>query len=458
MRGAAELLEEVGLPTDGAALTIEEGAGVVPAKFPIGTRAAAALGACGVAAATLWRDRTGVSQDVFVEQRRAEASLISFLLQRLDGEMPVRASASMPLVALYECADGRWVHLHGAFPRLAQRTIDVIGGELDQDAESVAARVKKFDALDLEEALASVGACGAMVRTAEEWATHPQRNAISPLGRVSVEKIADGPVVPVGDGVRPLGGVRVLDLTRVLAGPTNARVLAEHGADVLHINGDHLDNVPAFVMDTGHGKRAASLDLNGPADAGTLRALVAGADVFSQGYRGDALAGRGFGPADLVAMNPGIITVTINCYGDVGPWRLRPGWEQLSQTVTGIADAEGEPGKPRLLLAAAADYTTGYLAALGTLAALRRRSIEGGSYHVRASLCQTAMWIAEDGPCMDPSAAIGVGDPTPWLTTSATAFGELSHLTPVAQLSKTPGRWLLPVVPLGTHNPEWVVR
>ena len=455
MRGASELLQEVELPSDAVALTIEDGPAVLPAKFPIGARAAAALGACGVAAATLWRDRTGVNQEVFVEQRRAEASLISFLLQKLDGETPLRTAAGLPLVALYECGDGRWVHLHGAFPRLAQRTVDVLGGEVDQDAESIAARVKKFNALDLEDALASVGACGAMVRTAEEWATHAQRDAIAPLGRVSVEKIADGPVLPAGDASAPLGGLRVLDLTRVLAGPTNARVLAEYGADVLHINGDHLDNVPAFVMDTGHGKRAASLDLNAPADADRLRGLVAEADVFSQGYRGDALARRGFSTEDLVGLKPGVVVVTINCYGDVGPWRLRPGWEQLAQTVTGIAAAEGSSGAPRLLAAAAADYTTGYLAALGTMAALRRRSIEGGSYHVRASLCQTAMWIAEDGPCMDPTAATGLGDTSRWLTTTPTGFGELSHMTPVAQLSKTPGRWRLPVAPLGTHTAAW---
>ncbi len=455
MRGAAELLEEVGLPTDAATLTIDDASPVLPTKFPIGARAAAALGACGVAAATLWRDRTGVTQEVRVDQRRADASLLSFVLQRLDGEMPLRTAVGLALVALYECGDGRWVHLHGAFPKLAQRTVEVIGGEVGEGAAQVAERVKQFKGLELEEALASVGACGAMVRTAEEWAVHPQRDAIAPLGRVSVERIGDGPVVPVGDGVRPLGGVRVLDLTRVLAGPTNARVLAEHGADVLHVNGDHLDNVPAFVMDTGHGKRAASLDLNNPDDADVLRGLVADADVFSQGYRGDAMARRGFGPDQLASLKPGMIAVTVNCYGDVGPWRLRPGWEQLSQSVTGIADAEGPPGKPRLIPAAAADYTTGYLAALGTMAALRRRSIEGGSYHVRASLCQTAMWIAQDGPCVDPSTAEGFGDPEPWLVTEQTAFGELRHMTPVAQLSKTPGHWATPAVPLGTHAPEW---
>ncbi len=453
MRGAHELLDEVGLPTD-IPLTIETGPALLPSKFPIGARAAAALGACASAAAVLWRDRTGESQEVVVDQRRAEASLVSFMLQRLDGEMTLRTAEGNALVAMYECGDGRWIHLHGAFPKLAQRTIDVIGGAVGDDAAAVAARVKQWNALELEDALAAVGACGAMIRSFDEWAAHPQSDALLPLGRVSVEKVADGPVVPVGDGVRPLGGLRALDLTRVLAGPTAGRILAEHGADVLHVNGDHMDNVPAFVIDTSHGKRSTSLDLTSVEDCDRLRALVRDADVFTQGYRGDALERRGFGVGDLVAVNPSIIAVTINCYGDVGPWKTRPGWEQLAQSVTGIADAEGDPGRPRLIPAAAADYTTGYLAALGTMAALRRRSIEGGSYRVRASLCQTAMWIGEDGACMEPSESSMGTDPS-WMTTTSTGHGSLEHLLPVAQLSETPAHWELPSPPLGSHDPVW---
>jgi crotonobetainyl-CoA:carnitine CoA-transferase CaiB-like acyl-CoA transferase len=457
--GTTELLAEVGLPADEIELSIVAGPPMLATTFPVGPRAAAAIGACGVAAALLWRDRTGQGQEVAVEVRRAEASLVGFALQRLDGGATPRSAEGRPLVGLYECADGRWIHLHGAFPRLAERTVQVIGGTVDANAVEVARRVAELEAPALEDALAAVGACGAMVRSAAEWAAHPQRGAIAPLGRVSVEKIADGPVVPVGDRRRPLGAVRVLDLTRVLAGPTCARLLAEHGADVLHVNGDHLDNVPAFVIDTGHGKRSAALDLRRDADVASLRALIADGDVFSQGYRSGALERRGFGPADLAALNPGIIAVTINCYGDAGPWRERPGWEQLAQSVTGIAMAEGaslDPaGRPRLVPAAAADYTTGYLAALGTMAALRRRSIEGGSYHVRASLCQTATWIAQDGPCVDPSTATGLGDLTPWLMEQATPFGTLTHLGPVAQLSATPANWATAPVPLGTHRPTW---
>ena len=140
-------------------------------------------------------------------------------------------------------------------------------------------------------------------------------------------------------------------------------------------------NIALFVMDTSHGKRSACLELHDPDDAAVLRRLAAGADVFTQGCRA-ALARRGFGPEELAELRPGIIVVSINCYGDAGPWRLRPGWEQMAQTTSGMVTGQGGADHPELLPAAACDYTTGYLAALGTMAALWRRAHEGGSYHV----------------------------------------------------------------------------
>ncbi len=248
----------------------------------------------------------------------------------------------------------------------------------------MADHVARWDGQALEEALAAAGTCGAMARSAEEWSAHPQARAIAPLGRVSIEKIGDSPPEPLDrppdrDDLLgpPARGVRVLDLSRLLAGPTHGRTLAEHGAEVLLVNSARLDNIPAFVMDTSHGKRSCCLDLDEPDGVATLRGLAEGADVFTQGYRGGSLERRGFGPADLAALRPGIVVVTINCYGDVGPWRRRPGWEQMAQTVSGLAVGHGGADHPALLPAAACDYTTGYLAALGTMAALWRRARRG---------------------------------------------------------------------------------
>jgi crotonobetainyl-CoA:carnitine CoA-transferase CaiB-like acyl-CoA transferase len=249
--------------------------------------------------------------------------------------------------------------------------------------------------------------------------------------------------------------VRVLDLTRILAGPTHARTLAEHGADVLYIASPWLPNPDAFVMDTNHGKLSAYLDLDEPDDTARLRELVSQSDIFAQGYRAGALGRRGFGPDQLAALRPGLIYVSINCYGQSGPWEARPGWEQLAQTVTGIAAVQGSPDRPRRMPVPACDYTTGYLAALGTLVALGRRAREGGSYHVRASLCRSGMWFVRLGATCDPAQASGTGDPTELCVETETPFGRLRHLKPALELSETPPFWARPTVPLGSHQPVW---
>ena len=226
---------------------------------------------------------------------------------------------------------------------------------------------------------------------------------------------------------------------------------------MLKINSPKLPSVPFFVTDTGHGKRSAYLHLRDPADADRLRELVADADVFSQGYRGGALDRLGFDMQTLHELRPGLVYTSINCYGHEGPWADRAGWEQLAQTVTGIADENGDD-MPRLLPAAATDYTTGYLAALGTLAALARRAAVGGSYAVRVSLSRTGMWLQGLGRTDAPGAGLSKEILDPLLIVSETPQGKLHHLRPVAVLSETAPRWERPAVPLGTHDPTWEAR
>ena len=238
---------------------------------------------------------------------------------------------------------------------------------------------------------------------------------------------------------------------------SDARTLASHGANVLKINSPNLPSVPPFVIDTGHGKRSAFLDLNQENDHKQLKSLILSADIFSQGYRKGALAKRDLGPEQLAEQRPGIIYVSINAYGHVGPWAARPGWEQLAQTVSGVAVDEGSFEAPQLIAAAATDYTTGYLGALGAMAALYRRSIEGGSYHVEVSLAQTANWLYEFGlfernhalPNFDPAIA------APYMVSSDTGFGRLHHLGPIIRMSETEPRWEQVSVPLGHHPAKW---
>ena len=428
---------------------------VMPSRFKIGEASATALAACGVAANTIWTASGGKHQRIEVDTAGAAVSLISFLCQKLeDGSEPQR-DPNRPLVGFYQAGDGRWVHLHGAFPDLAAGTLAVL--DCDASPESIRVAVSRWEGQALEDALAEAGMCGAMARTREEWLTHPQGESLQLVPPVSIKRIADSPIEPIPPRARPLEGVRVLDLTRVLAGPTCGRTLASHGANVLKVNSPNLPSVPPFVIDTGHGKRSTFLDLNDEKDHKHLKLLVLSADIFSQGYRKGALAKRGLGPEQLAEQRPGIIYVSINAYGHVGPWAARPGWEQLAQTASGVAVDEGSLDSPRLIAAAATDYTTGYLGALGAMAALYRRSIEGGSYHVEVSLAQTANWLYEFGlferdhalPNFDPAIA------APYMVSSDTGFGRLHHLGPIIRMSETEPRWEQVSVPLGYHPATW---
>jgi crotonobetainyl-CoA:carnitine CoA-transferase CaiB-like acyl-CoA transferase len=451
-----DLLDEVGLsaaPEQEATIVGRDP--ILGNRFPVGEAAAVSLAAGGVAVSDLWNLKTGRRQQVRVDVRRAAVSLRSTLVMTLNGGPPPPSLADgNPLVDLYRCRDGRWVHLHGNFPHLAAGTLAVLG--CSNDREEIKAAVARRDGQELEDALAANRMCGAMARTAEEWAAHPQGQALRDVPRVEIIKLADSEPRPLPTGGdQPLSGIRVLDLTRILAGPTHARTLAQYGADVLHITSPRLPSSQVWVMDTNQGKLSTYLDIDTPADLDRLRALVSQADVFAQGFRAGALERRGLGPEQLVALRPGLIYVSINCYGHVGPWVERPGWEQLAQTVTGLAAAQGTPEEPQRMPAAACDYTTGYLAALGTLVALGRRAREGGSYHVRASLCQSGMWFQRLGPTCDPDRATGPGNTDELTIENDTAWGKLRYLAPSVELSETPPRWVRPPVPLGTHPPVW---
>ncbi len=451
----ADLLQSVGLAEPPAGeVSISGRDPIWGARYPVGEAAAVELAAIGVAINDLWERQTGRRQQVRVNVRHAAASLRGHSFQLLNGEETPRPEfPELAYSNLYRCRDGRWVQLHGGFPHLGHGTSKVIGSQ--HNPESIAAAVARRDSGPLEDALAEVGMCGVIARSGEEWRATEQGRALLPLPPVEVVKIADGDPRPLPAGPRPLAGVRALDLTRILAGPVCGRTLAEHGADVLHIAGPDVPSVPPYVLAVNPGKLSAYLDLNAPADADRLHTLVADADLFIQGFRDGALERRGFGVEELAHRHPGLIYVSINCYGPVGPWKGRPGWEQLGQSATGLAVGQGGAERPTLLPAQACDYGTGYFAALGALIALGRRAREGGSYHVRASLCQTGMWLERLGPRCDPAEAAGLGDPSDLYTHYDTTVGRLSQFAPALDLSETPPHWARPAVPLGTHRPEW---
>jgi CoA-transferase family III len=443
---------------------------IVASPHYLGNGAAVVRLLTGIAAGELWRLRTGRSQRAVVDARHAAASLNSYLYAHRVDEPPLdlaalaRTRGMARLTRIIAARDGRYVQLHASFHDGPQILAEL---GLDESAtnDDIDASVAKRDAFELEEALVRRKVCGGAVRSKQEWAEHPQGRALTGLPVVTITRIGHAPPEPFHDGDRPAAGVRVIDLTRVLAGPTCAKTMAEHGADVLHISTPQLESGGLFELETGIGKRQAVLDLNVTEQAQAMRDLIRGADVFVQGYRLGTLARRGFSPEQVAALRPGIVYVSENCYGHRGPWSERPGWEQLGQAATGMSYREGlagPDGGPRLAPAAVNDYSTGYLAAYGAMIALARRAEEGGSWHVESSLSQTCMWYQRLGDDNDPAAVLDASGPNavePFLAQMDTPdFGRIQYLTPALQLSETPPRWDLPPARQGTHAAVWLDR
>ena len=428
---------------------------ILPGNFKVATAAMATIAATGLVAAELWRLRTGRRQRVTVDARAAAAAFRSERYLRVDGEKP--PDAWHPVAGYHRAGDGRFILLHANFPHLRAGILRVLG--CAETREAVAEAVSAWKAAELEDTLAAAGLCATLARAPEEWRRHPQGEAVAGLPLFEIVRIGDAPPEAAGRGDRPLGGVRVVDMTRVIAGPVCGRTLAAHGADVLLVTAEHLATIGVHVMDGGLGKRSARLDLRRAADAARLRALLREADVLCQSYRPGALAARGFSAEEVVRLRPGLVYVTLSAYGHVGPWRERRGFDSLVQSASGIAHEGGVAAgldRPKPLPAQALDHATGYLAAFGAMVALARRAREGGSYLVRVSLAQTGRWLdglgRVDGQRVpDPT----VDDVEAYLETTPSPFGLLRHVAPPAKLAETPARWSRPPVPLGTDAPEW---
>lgn len=419
----------------------------------------AALGAIGLALSDLWRLRTGKTQSIAIDRHAATASLRSNTYVLQNGKKPVSWD---PLAGHYPTRDGRIMFLHTNHPHHRDGALR-ISGAAEGTREALAAAVAKWDGLAIEQAIADGGCVGGLVRGRDEWNAHPHGQAIARQPLMEIIKIGDAPAQPLPrsaatGGDRPLSGVRAFDLTRVLAGPTSGRVLAENGADVLHVAAPHLPYQTEILMDTGHGKRCAWIDLRETAGVETMKGLLREADVFTQGYRPGALAARGFAPEQVAALRPGIVCVSICAYGYDGPWASRRGFDSIVQNVTGLSSVQGgSRDTPKNMPVQALDYICGYLGALGAMVALARRVEQGGSWLVRVSLVQVAHWLASLGTIDGSTGLDQLPDDEIARFTMETdgPFGRLSHLKPVIQLSETPSFYGRPAEPLGTSPARW---
>jgi crotonobetainyl-CoA:carnitine CoA-transferase CaiB-like acyl-CoA transferase len=427
---------------------------VLRTRYRVGTAGAAALGALGLAAARLWQLRGGQPQRVAIRVRAAAASLRSARYLRIDDKAP---EIWDPLSGFYPVRDG-WISIHCNFPNHRDAMLAVL--QTDPVREKAEAKTAAWAGQALEDAIHTAAGCAGFVRSEETWRRHEQAKAVASEPLLRIERIGDAPAEGLPHAARPLAGVRVLDLTRVLAGPTCARSLAEHGADVLKISAAHLPDSGQVELDTGIGKRSARLDLRSEGDLARLRALAREADVFSQSYRPGTLGARGLSPETLAELRPGIVYVSLNAWGERGPWRARRGFDSIVQSVSGMALASGDGGRPKLLPVSAIDYVSGYLMAFGAAVALARRAQEGGSWLVRVSLARVGQWIVDRGTFPDevwrqtpeelePEELAGL------LAEMDSPAGRIRYLRPVLELSATPARWDRPPVPLGYHPAQW---
>ena len=429
---------------------------VLPTNFLLGAAGAAVIAAVGVAAADLWYVRTGRRQRVAMDMRAAAAALRADRYLLIDGKPP--PSPWDPISGFYRTRDDRWIQFHCNFPHHRDGVLAFLG--CPNDRAAVEAATAQWAGQALEDGLTEAQMCVGLVRRREEWMAHPQARTVAQLPLFEIIKIGDSPPEPLPSGSRPLSSMRVLDLTRVIAGPVGGRTLAEHGAEVMRIRAPHLPGNYHLDIDSGHGKLSAHLDLRQSHDIDQLRALVRQADVFAQGYRPATLAARGFSPEALAELRPGIVYVSLSAYSHQGPWHLKRGFDSLVQSVSGIVHEQSAGGKPRHLPAQALDYVSGYLMAFGAMMALVRRAREGGSYLVRISLVQTGQWIhqlgrLEHGVDGTQHPDLRTEDIHDLMTESDTPFGHLRHVAPVVQLSETSPFWARPTTPPGYHQPVW---
>jgi hypothetical protein len=451
----AGLWRLAGLPAEAMAFAQLSGhEPVLPSSFAVGTAAQSTIAAAALAACELGHARGAARQAVSVDMLAAALECTGWF--SLDGQAPELRG---PFAGLYRAADGQ-VHIHTNFAHHRDGALRLLGltpGQAQRaDAEAAMLRWK---ALDFETAAAEAGLVATALRRFDQWDATPQGRALAAQPLFTLTRLGDAaprPLPPLRDDQRPLTGIRVLDLTRILAGPVGGKALAAYGADVLLVNAPQLPNIAA-IADTSRGKLSAHVDLRTGDGQAALRALAAGAHVFVQGYRPGGLAALGFGPDDLARLAPGIVCVSLSAYGPQGPWAARRGFDSLVQTAMGFNHAEGEAagdGKPRPLPMQILDEASGYLIAFGAAAALWHQQREGGSWHVQVSLAQTGQWLRSLGRVPNGLAA-SRPDLKPYLERSASGFGELLALRHSAQLARTPAGWARPSMPPGSHPPLW---
>jgi crotonobetainyl-CoA:carnitine CoA-transferase CaiB-like acyl-CoA transferase len=427
-------------------------------------RLAASIGlpimAAAVAVASVWKQRTGRSQSLHLDLRKAVHGISTHVTwnPQLGGSLyPHPLVADNPfLLDSYKTKDGRTVMASGVYPHLASSWLRFL--DCPPDKEKVAAAFARWNSEELEEAAAEANLPLSIARSPEEWQAHPQGQALAGVPIVQLKKLGDAPAKPRADGPRPLSGVKILSFTHAIAGPTVGRTLAEQGAQVLNATFPNHYEHDFIYAEANVGSRSANIDLRKEQERAQFEELLKETDILVNNHRHGKLEAHGLKPETLLEKRPGLIIVKISCFGSQGPFAQRGGFDMNASAATGLMWAEGT-GEPRLPPTGMInDFSTGYLASVGATAALKKRAEEGGSWLVEVSLCRTAMWIQSLG-LVDPKLA-GQGEQhtlqDPAALEVRTPLGRLRRLAPPVEFSETPGRWEHPVlVPRGSSDAVW---
>ncbi|MDB5508038.1 MAG: acyl-CoA transferase [Hyphomicrobiales bacterium] len=427
----------------------ETGEGSLVSAFAVSDFAAATTAAAALALAEHVALLGRISPEVTVDRRLASL-WFSKSIRPLGWSLPPQWDA---VAGDYEARDG-WIRLHTNAPHHRRAALGVL--EVEEDRAKVAAAVRRWSAADLEDAMVGSGGCAARMMSSQDWAAHPQGRAVG-LEPLMAFREGTRRVSPDRrfDAARPLAGIRVLDLTRVLAGPVATRFLAGCGADVLRIDPPGWDE-PAVLPEVTLGKRRARLDLRDAADRAIFEGLLARADVFVHGYRSDALSRLGYDDAAIEALSPGLVDVALDAYGWTGPWSERRGFDSLVQMSSGIA-ARGQSvsgaSKPVPMPVQALDYGAGCLMAAAVLRGLTRRAESGRGVQARTSLARTAAFLALYPAGMDQEGIASESDADLAPEVEDTHWGAARRLRPPATVEGAPMSWDLPAGPLGDSAP-----
>ena len=440
--------DAVPVPAD---LDVHGAGGLLSSRLPVEDTATACIATALLAAAALSAQRTGQPpRPVRLARGHVAAAVRSETYLRCAGE-PL-ADPFAPLSRFWRAADG-WVRTHGNYSWHKEALLRALGTV--DDVGAVGAAISEVSALELETGVTEAGGVAVAVRTADQWHAHPQGQAVSGRRLIEGGAVGEAPPRRRDAGALPAAGVRVVDLTRVIAGPVGTRFLAALGADVLRIDPPHRPELPLHAYDGLLGKRSALLDVRTPEGTAALHALLDEADVLVHGYRPGALDRFGLAPRDIAERHPGLVVVSLSAWGRTGPWSHRRGFDSMVQAASGIAMVESSNGEhPGALPCQLLDHGTGYLCAASALDGLRRQAEHGGTHVRELSLARTAQWLLDQPRTglVPPPADV---DADTWLTTVSSDQGAITTVAPPGDLGGRRLRWPRPLASYGGDPPAW---